>query len=116
MTVRTAAPVSRGSPETGRLVKVKKIVNLFKAFLYLGGRVLQSFLLIVLSVPQTSMSAQRMPIPATRMPFVPIVTVRTTVLVKRGSLETGRPVKVLKKFKMLLTGVFLKALEFILVR
>ena len=41
------------------------------------------------------MSALQIQIPVTRMPYVPIISVRTVVLVKRGSLETGRLVKVL---------------------
>ena len=40
------------------------------------------------------MSALRIPIPVTRTPHVPIISVRTAVLANRGSLETGRLVKV----------------------
>ena len=40
------------------------------------------------------MSVLQIQIPVTRMPYVPIISVRTAVLVKRGSLETGRLVKV----------------------
>ena len=41
------------------------------------------------------MSVLQIQIPVTRMPYVPIISVRTAVLVKRGSLETGRLVKVI---------------------
>ena len=40
------------------------------------------------------MSVLQIPIPVARTLFAPIMTARTAALVKRGSLETGRLVKV----------------------
>ena len=45
------------------------------------------------------MSVLQIPIPVARTLFAPIMTARTAALVNRGSLETGRLVKVLISVK-----------------
>ena len=51
--------------------------------------------LYIFPYDQTSTSVLQFPIPVTRTLIAPTVTVPTAVLVKRGSLETGRLVKVI---------------------
>ena len=51
--------------------------------------------LYILPYDQTSTSVLQFPIPVTRTLIAPTVTVPTAVLVNRGSLETGRLVKVI---------------------
>ena len=55
--------------------------------------------LYIFPYDQTSTSVLQFPIPVTRTLIAPTVTVPTAVLVKRGSLETGRLVKVLISVK-----------------
>ena len=50
--------------------------------------------LYILPYDQTSTSVLQFPIPVTRTLIAPIMTARTAALVNRGSLETGRLVKV----------------------
>ena len=51
--------------------------------------------LYIFPYDQTSTSVLQFPIPVTRTLIAPTVTVPTAVLVNRGSLETGRLVKVI---------------------
>ena len=51
--------------------------------------------LYIFSYDQTSTSVLQFPIRVTRTLIAPTVTVPTAVLVNRGSLETGRLVKVI---------------------
>ena len=51
--------------------------------------------LYIFPYDQTSTSVLQFPILVTRTLIAPTVTVPTAVLVKRGSLETGRLVKVI---------------------
>ena len=51
--------------------------------------------LYIFPYAQTSTSVLQFPIPVTRTLIAPTVTVPTAVLVNRGSLETGRLVKVI---------------------
>ena len=56
------------------------------------------------------MSVLQIPIPVARTLFAPIMTARTAALVKRGSLETGRLVKVVTIVAFFWSMCFLREL------
>ena len=62
------------------------------------------------------MSVLQIPILVTRTLTAPIMTVRTAVPANRGSLETGRLVKVIKLEVSFRTSYSLKEFKYILVR
>lgn len=103
MTLLTAVLANGGSLGTGRLVKVIIIIAFWYTMLSLKvfnpisvTELYNDTSLSFFPHHQTSMSVLQKPIPVTRTLIAPTVTVRTNVLVNRGSLETGRLAKVRK--------------------